>query len=209
MSHESAIVEFRRLDEDLLYHAQEELVLKHYHSLPATNAAGEMAIIRREINKKRRHMPIRRLITQAGRAIQQIKPMFMMSPMSVATYLEQGVLDFDLVVFDEASQVKVVDAIGPILRGKQVVVVGDTRQMPPTDFFNKALELDDEESQTADIESILSMFLSQGAPESMLRWHYRSRHDSLIAVSNREFLRWPLDDLPQPRGESLRQGFDI
>ncbi|MYB71460.1 MAG: DUF3320 domain-containing protein [Gemmatimonadetes bacterium] len=198
MSHESAIVEFRRLDEDLLYHAQEELVLKHYHSLPAANAAGEMAIIRREINKKRRHMPIRRLITQAGRAIQQIKPVFMMSPMSVATYLEQGALNFDLVVFDEASQVKVVDAIGPILRGKQVVVVGDTRQMPPTDFFNKALELDDEESQTADIESILSMFLSQGAPESMLRWHYRSRHDSLIAVSNREFYDGRLMIFPSP-----------
>ena len=198
VGHESAIAEFRRLDEELLYHAQEELVLKHYHSLPAANAAGEMAIIRREVNKKRRHMPIRRLITQAGRAIQQIKPVFMMSPMSVATYLEQGVLDFDLVVFDEASQVKVVDAIGPILRGKQVVVVGDTRQMPPTDFFNKALELDDEESQTADIESILSMFLSQGASESMLRWHYRSRHDSLIAVSNREFYDGRLMIFPSP-----------
>ena len=197
MSHESTIAEFRRLDEELLHHAQEELVLKHYHSLPAANAAGEMAIIRREINKKRRHMPIRQLIVQAGRAIQQIKPVFMMSPMSVATYLEQGVLDFDLVVFDEASQVKVVDAIGPILRGKQVVVVGDTRQMPPTDFFTKALELD-EESQTADIESILSMFLLQGAPESMLRWHYRSRHDSLIAVSNREFYDSRLMVFPSP-----------
>lgn len=198
MSHESAINEFRRLDEELLHHAQEELVLKHYHSLPAANAAGEMAIIRREINKKRRHMPIRRLIVQAGRAIQQIKPVFMMSPMSVATYLEQGALDFDLVVFDEASQVKVVDAIGPILRGEQVVVVGDTRQMPPTDFFTKALELDNEESQTADIESILSMFLLQGAPESMLRWHYRSRHDSLIAVSNREFYDGRLMIFPSP-----------
>lgn len=197
-SHESAIAEFRRLDEELLHHAQEALVLKHYRRLPAANAAGEMAIIRREINKKRRHIPIRQLIAQAGRAIQQIKPVFMMSPMSVATYLEQGALDFDLVVFDEASQVKVVDAIGPILRGKQVVVVGDTRQMPPTDFFTKALELDDEESQTADIESILSMFLSQGAPESMLRWHYRSRHDSLIAVSNREFYGGRLMIFPSP-----------
>ena len=197
-SHESAIAEFRRLDEELLHHAQEALVLKHYRRLPAANAAGQMAIIRREINKKRRHLPIRQLIAQAGQAIQQIKPVFMMSPMSVATYLEQGALDFDLVVFDEASQVKVVDAIGPILRGKQVVVVGDTRQMPPTDFFTKALELEDEESQTADIESILSMFLSQGAPESMLRWHYRSRHDSLIAVSNREFYGGRLMIFPSP-----------
>ena len=205
-SHESAIAEFRRLDEELLHHAREALVLKHYHRLPAANAAGQMALIRREINKKRRYMPIRQLIAQAGRAIQQIKPVFMMSPMSVATYLEQGALDFDLVVFDEASQVKVVDAIGPILRGKQVVVVGDTRQMPPTDFFTKALELDDEESQTADIESILSMFVSQGAPESMLRWHYRSRHDSLIAVSNREFYRDRLMIFPSPGVNARAKG---
>ena len=163
---------------------------KLYDRLPHSHGAGEMAIIRKEMNKKRRHMPLRRLIRQSGRAIQRIKPVFMMSPMSVATYLEQGALDFDLVVFDEASQVKVVDALGAILRGKQVVVVGDTKQMPPTDFFSKAVELDDEEaeeSHTADIESILNMFLSQGAMESMLRWHYRSRHDSLIAVSNQEF----------------------
>ena len=201
VSHENIINEFRRLDLGLFHHAQKTLVLKHHESLPSPSAAGEMAIIRREMNKKRRHMPIRRLIAQAGRAVQRIKPVFMMSPMSVATYLEQGTLEFDLVVFDEASQVKVVDALGPILRGKQVVVVGDTHQMPPTDFFGKALELDDEdaeESQTADIESILSMFLSQGAPESMLRWHYRSRHDSLITVSNQEFYDDRLMVFPSP-----------
>ncbi len=201
VSHENIINEFKRLDFELFNHAQEALVLKHHQSLPSASAAGEMAILRREMNKKRRHIPIRRLIAQAGRAVQQIKPVFMMSPMSVATYLEQGALEFDLVVFDEASQVKVVDALGPILRGKQIVVVGDTRQMPPTNFFGKAFELDDEdaeESQTADIESILNMFLSQGVPESMLRWHYRSRHDSLITVSNQEFYDGRLMIFPSP-----------
>lgn len=201
VSHENIINEFKRLDHELFHYAQEALVLKHYQRLPTINAAGEMAIIRREMNKKQRHIPIRRLIVEAGHAIQQIKPVFMMSPMSVATYLTQGAIEFDLVVFDEASQVKVVDAIGPILRGKQVVVVGDTRQMPPTDFFGKALELDDEdaeESNTADIESILSMFLSQGAPETMLKWHYRSRHDSLISVSNQEFYDGRLMIFPSP-----------
>ena len=201
IAHEHIIHKFKRLDTELFHHAQETLVLKHHDNLPSRNAAGEMAIIRHEMNKKRRHLPIRRLIDQAGRAIQRIKPVFMMSPMSVATYLKQRALEFDLVVFDEASQVKVVDALVPILRGKQVVVVGDTRQMPPTDFFGKALELEDEEaeaSQTADIESILGMFLSQGAPESMLRWHYRSRHDSLITVSNKEFYDGRLMVFPSP-----------
>lgn len=212
ISHENTILEFQRLDAELFHHAQEDLVLKHHQNLPSAGAAGEMAILRREMNKKRRHLPIRRLVEQAGRAIQQIKPIFMMSPMSVSTYLEQGALEFDLVVFDEASQVKVVDALGPILRGKQVVVVGDTRQMPPTDFFGKAIELDDdeaEESYTADIESILSMFLAQGAPESMLRWHYRSRHDSLICVSNQEFYDGRLMVFPSPGVNPLAKGLQF
>ncbi len=99
-------------------------------------------------------------------------------------------IDFDLVIFDEASQVKVADALGAIMRGKQVIVVGDTKQMPPTSFFGKQFVLDDEEAEesiTADMESILGMFLASGAPEKMLKWHYRSRHESLIAVSNQEF----------------------
>lgn len=199
---ESVIDEFKKLDSQLFHYAQESLVSKLFEGMPNSGSgAGEMAIIRKEINRKRRHLPIRKLISQAGRAIQQIKPVFMMSPMSVATYLEQGAVEFDLVVFDEASQVKVVDALGAILRGRQVVVVGDTRQMPPTDFFGRAVELDEEEaeeSQTADIESILSMFLSKDVPEKMLRWHYRSRHDSLIAVSNQEFYDGKLMIFPSP-----------
>ncbi|GAM76361.1 DNA helicase related protein [Vibrio ishigakensis] len=110
--------------------------------------------------------------------------------MSIATYLEPGSIDFDLVIFDEASQVKVADGLGAILRGKQVIVVGDTKQMPPTNFFGRQFTLDDEEAElslTADIESILGMFLASGTPERMLKWHYRSRHESLIAVSNQEF----------------------
>lgn len=198
--HESAIQEFRQLDVALFRQTQERLVAQHFQQLPS-GGAGEMEILRREMNKKRRHLPIRQLLAQAGRAVQKIKPIFMMSPMSVATYLQPGELEFDLVIFDEASQVRVVDAFGPLLRARQAVVVGDTRQMPPTDFFNKSLELDDEEaenSSTADIESILSMFLAKGAPESWLRWHYRSRHESLIQVSNREFYDNKLFIFPSP-----------
>lgn len=208
VAHEKIIEEFRDLDLRLSHFAQEKLTLKHYQKIPHFGAVGEMAIIRREINKKRRHMPIRQLLKKAGHAVQQIKPVFMMSPMSVATFIAPGRLTFDIVIFDEASQIKVVDAMIPILRGKQVVVVGDSKQMPPTDFFERSFEYDEEEEETmtGDIESILSMFLAQGARESMLRWHYRSRHDSLINVSNQEFYEGKLMVFPSSGTDERARG---
>lgn len=213
-AHEHAVAEFASLDKELFVHAQERLVCQLHERLPSPVAVGEMAILRREMNKKRRHMALRQLISVAGRVIQQIKPVFMMSPMSVATYLEHGSVEFDVVIFDEASQVRVADALGALLRGRQAVVVGDSRQMPPTDFFNRTLELDDEQaeqSQTSDIESILGMFVAQGAPQKMLRWHYRSRHDSLIAVSNEAFYEGKLLIFPtpgiHPRATGLRMRY--
>lgn len=187
VQHEHRIRRFRDLDAASLRHAQTQLATKVWEAKPNLNQPGEMAVLRAEINKKRRHLPIRQLILKAGRAMQQIKPVFMMSPMSIANFLPPGQMEFDVVIFDEASQVKAVDAFGAILRGKQVVVVGDTRQMPPTDFFGRDIELDDEDNATGDIESILSLFKAAGCWERYLRWHYRSRHESLIAVSNAEF----------------------
>lgn len=187
IKHDHQIARFKSLDLASLNHAQTHLAKQVWEGMPNINQPGEMAVLRAELNKKRRHIPIRQLIDKAGRAIQQIKPVFMMSPMSIANFLPPGKIEFDVVVFDEASQVKAVDAFGAILRGKQVVVVGDTRQMPPTDFFSRDVELDDEDAATADIESILSMFKAAGSQERYLRWHYRSRHESLIAVSNVEF----------------------
>ena len=201
LTHERIVKEFAEIDQSLFEFAKENLVNALYDALPSKNAPGEMDVLRREMNKQRRHIPIRRLITEAGRVIQQIKPVFMMSPMSVATYLPQGQIGFDLVIFDEASQIPAPDAFGAIARAKQVVVVGDSKQMPPTNFFGRSLELDDEEaelSETADVESILGLMLAKGLPESMLRWHYRSRHHSLIAVSNAEFYNNKLMVFPSP-----------
>lgn len=181
------IENFRLLDQTSLIHAQTKLAKKIWQNMPSINQPGEMDVIRKEINKKRKHLPIRRLIEQAGTAIKHIKPVFMMSPMSIANFLPPGRLEFDVVIFDEASQVKAVDAFGAILRGKQVIVVGDTKQMPPTDFFSRDIELEDDDNSTSDIESILSLFKAKGALERYLSWHYRSRHESLIAVSNVEF----------------------
>ena len=190
ISHEKNLSDFRLLDEGSLSYAQEKLAEYIYQSLPKRHAKGEMEILMRELGKKSRHLPIRQLLTKSGNAIQQIKPIFMMSPMSISTYLAQGAVDFDLVIFDEASQIRAPDALGALLRGKQVIVVGDSKQMPPSDLFGKSVMLTDdavEDSVTAEMESILSLMESKGVPQVMLRWHYRSRHDSLIAVSNNQF----------------------
>ncbi|MFW6101765.1 MAG: DUF3320 domain-containing protein [Bacteroidota bacterium] len=201
LAHERAIREFKQIDAAVLSYAREALVARLHETLPKFHATGEMDVLRKEFNKKKRHLPIRRLIKQAGNVIQQIKPVFMMSPMSVATYLPQDMIDFDLIIFDEASQIPAPQALGAILRGSQVVVVGDSKQMPPTNFFGKALELEDEEAQesvTADVESILGLVNARGVPNSMLRWHYRSRHHSLIRVSNDQFYENKLLIFPSP-----------
>jgi len=190
LGHEKLLRDFRELDADSLGYAQERLADYIYQSLPKRLAKGEMEVLMRELGKKNRHLPIRQLLRKAGNAVQQIKPIFMMSPMSISTYLEQGTVDFDLVIFDEASQITAPDALGALMRGKQVIVVGDSKQMPPSDLFGKSVQLADddvEDSATAEMESILSMMEAKGVPQIMLRWHYRSRNDSLIAVSNNQF----------------------
>jgi very-short-patch-repair endonuclease len=205
-NHENLIDRYRRLDRLSLQHTQVQLAQSLWDKMPKINQPGEMDVLRREINKKRKHIPIRKLMIQAGRAIQGIKPVFMMSPMSIANFLAPGSLNFDLVIFDEASQIKAVDAFGAILRGKQVIVVGDTRQMPPTDFFGREIESDDIDTITGDIESILALFKARGTLERYLSWHYRSRHESLIAVSNVEFYDRKLIIFPSPGINPLATG---
>jgi hypothetical protein len=198
-SHEEVIEKFKRLDELNLYFNRAKVALKHYEGLPNLQAGGQVNVLRTEFNKKGRHMPIRKLVEEAGKAMQAIKPVWMMSPMSIANFLPPGSIDFDLVIFDEASQVRPVDAIGAIARGRQLVVVGDTRQLPPTSFFDRLnTDTEDEENITADMQSILGMCDGQGAPNRMLRWHYRSRHESLISLSNHEFYEDKLVIFPSP-----------
>lgn len=210
-SHWQKVKKFRKLDEQLLRQNRAEIAFKHWDSLPDTTGLGELGqigILKKEFNKKRRHLPIRRLMEEAGNAIKAIKPIFMMSPLSVSTYLPPGSIEFDLVVFDEASQVRPVDAFSPLLRAEQAVVVGDSKQLPPTPFFSVELEIDDEEeqSQAADMESILGLFEGMGAPSRMLKWHYRSEHESLIAVSNNEFYNNELVLFPSPDTERDNTG---
>lgn len=206
--HTEAARRFVDRDQISLLYNRARLALGHWQNLPRHGTAGQLGVLHHEFGKKRRHKPIRTLMTEAGRAIQAIKPVFMMSPMSIAAYIPPGTVEFDLVVFDEASQVKPVDAFGALLRGRQAVVVGDSKQLPPTSFFDTVIGDGDEEalSDTADIESVLELFTSKQAPQRMLRWHYRSRHESLIAVSNREFYDNKLVTFPSPDAEMAEVG---
>ncbi len=202
-SHQHTVERFTELDSYSLESNKAKVAYEHWKRLPQHKASsGQLGLLRREFEKKRRHLPIRQLMDKAGNAIQAIKPIFMMSPLSVAAFLKPNSVDFDWVVFDEASQVKPVDAFGAIIRGRQTVVVGDNRQLPPTRFFDKNIaddqNGDEGENLVGDMESILGLFSAQYAPERMLRWHYRSRHESLITVSNIEFYDNKLQLFPSP-----------
>lgn len=178
------------------------ILADHLAQVPQ-GAMGEMRVIRGEIGKKRGHIALRRLFERAGTAIQRIKPVLLMSPISVAQFLPPAAISFDLLVIDEASQVRPEDALGAIARAGQIVVVGDKKQLPPSSFFDRLLadeedekEGDDEDfrpdlldgaAKIGDLESILTLCEARGLAGRMLKWHYRSRDPSLIEVSNREF----------------------
>ncbi len=171
---------------------------------------SDMALIRAELSKQKRHIPIRQLVNRAGKALQTLKPCFMMGPLSVAQYIAPGTLKFDLVIMDEASQMRPEDAIGALARGGQAVIVGDTKQLPPTSFFDRiadgASDDEDEEMTLAeDAKSILELSEAIFTPR-MLRWHYRSRHERLIAFSNRNFYKNDLIVFPSPSGQGGRFG---
>jgi very-short-patch-repair endonuclease len=189
---------FRKADLDRIRVASDQVKRAHLDRRP-TGTSGAMGVLADELNKSRNLMPVRKLMLKAGEAVQRIKPVFLMSPLSVAQYLQPGAVEFDLLVIDEASQVRPEDALGAIARCHQIVVVGDDRQLPPTNFFNRAvndddLDEEDEEEDDAgprkavirDMESILKL-CSPRLPARMLRWHYRSEHPALIATSNRNF----------------------
>jgi Protein of unknown function (DUF4011)/AAA domain len=202
--HSRMVGEFSALDRKRIHLARKEVAAAHHQRIPRQDGgAGPIGLLKGEIVKRRNHLPIRQLMSRAGPAIQAIKPVFMMSPLSVAQFLEPGAVEFDMLVIDEASQIQPVDAFGAIARCRQVVVVGDDRQLPPTRFFDKMIagaedEDDGEAAKIADVESILGLCVSKGLPQRMLRWHYRSRHQSLIAVSNSQFYENKLYIVPSP-----------
>lgn len=205
ISRRDAVKRFADLEKAWRETATRMVRANHLKQLP-TGAAGEMAVLRGEMGKKTRHMPIRKLMDKAGGMIQRIKPVLLMSPISVAQYLPPGKLEFDLLLIDEASQVRPEDALGTIARSKQIVVVGDQKQLPPTNFFARITGNDDYDedadidgiADATDMESVLTLCEASGLRQEMLEWHYRSRDPSLITVSNLEFYDSGLKLPPSP-----------
>ncbi len=151
----------------------------------------EMTLLNHLMTLQRPRMPVRKMLSRAGAAIQELKPCFMMGPQAVAQFLAPGGIKFDLVIMDEASQLKPEEALGSVARGTQLVVVGDPKQLPPTSFFSRMnTDAEDEGAfTTSDAESILDVCASHFRPIRSLRWHYRSQHHSLIAFSNHKFYK--------------------
>lgn len=194
-SHQSIINEFNDLDKSQLEIARLRILERLISRLPNTNIAtssvDEVGILKRELTKQRKIMPLRRLFKAIPNLLTALKPCLMMSPLSVSLFLQADGYNFDTVIFDEASQVCTEDAIGAIMRGKQVIIAGDSKQLPPTSFFAATLsdgdfdvDTDDEEvDDTGAYDSILEEAVN-AIPERTLKWHYRSRHEHLIAFSN-------------------------
>jgi len=199
--HEKRIADFRMLDDRFTELTRSYVRAGLCADLPDQDGVGktsEWGILRHEMQKKKRHMPLRELMNRVPNTLTKLTPCLLMSPLSIAQYLSSDAAIFDVVVFDEASQIPVWDAVGAIARGKQVVMVGDPKQLPPTNFFDRAeSELDDEDIE-GDLESILDECLGANLPMQNLSWHYRSRHESLIAFSNHRYYGGGLVTFPSP-----------
>ncbi|MCA9258479.1 MAG: DUF4011 domain-containing protein, partial [Planctomycetales bacterium] len=211
--HEDAVEDFCKLDELARKAAAPRALQAIYHDLPASDKVprkSELGLLRHQMGLKRPSKSIREVISGMPESFGKLAPCLLMSPLSIAQYLPADQAQFDVVVFDEASQIATWDAIGAIARGKQTIIVGDPKQLPPTNFFGRADsdedndELDDFEK---DLESILDEAQASGLPTLQLNWHYRSRHESLIAFSNYNYYRNQLVTFPaaesEDRGVSL------
>lgn len=193
---DSLIKQFSQLDKNQLSIARARVKHRLVSHLPDfnnrfTSAVDEVGILKRELNKQRKIMPLRKLFRAIPNLLLTLKPCLMMSPLSVSLFLEDENYNFDIVIFDEASQICTEDSIGAIMRGSQVVITGDSKQLPPTNFFasntsDNDFDSDDDEDEYDDTDayqSILDEAVTVLHPQSLL-WHYRSRHEHLIAFSN-------------------------
>ncbi|MBC3930574.1 DUF4011 domain-containing protein [Undibacterium curvum] len=199
--HEKRIHDFRELDQKFISLTQKWVHAQLSAGLPSptmVTQGSEWGLLRYEMQKKSRHLPLRELMSKASSAIVRLTPCLLMSPLSVAQYLPAETADFDVVVFDEASQIPVWDAIGAMARARQVIMVGDPKQLPPTTFFDRAESDVDDTDVEIELESILEECIGANLPTMKLSWHYRSRHESLIAFSNYRYYGGDLVTFPSP-----------
>ena len=201
------IKKFIELDDLQLLIAQMRIREKLIENLPSSHrmlkATDEIAVLNKELSKKSRIMPLRKLFKMIPNLLMKLKPCLMMSPLSVSYFLETEAYHFDLVIFDEASQIFPEDAMGAIFRGSQVIIAGDSKQLPPTNFFSATTNnfdsdydiIDEEDYSEVVSDSILEEATSV-LPNRTLLWHYRSKHENLIAFSNREIYKNDLITFP-------------
>lgn len=216
-NHEQQIADFRKLDQELIQLTSSRVIEEANSRKPRDiliqAADTEASILSKEAAKKRRLMPIRTLMQKIPNLLVKLKPCLLMSPISVSQFLPADA-KFDVVLFDEASQLVPEDAIGAIYRGKTIIVAGDNKQLPPTSFFQKNLlddkdwdELTDEDIEVFD--SILDECLGIGLPVKTLKWHYRSKHEELIAFSNQQFYDGAMITFPAAMAETDSLGVKL
>ena len=209
--HEKRIADFRSLDRQFTQLTRAWLRSSMCAGLPKADTVtrgSEWGVLRHEMNKKKQHMPLRELLHRVPEALARLTPCLLMSPLSIAQYLSPDSNAFDLVVFDEASQIPVWDAIGAMARGKQVVMVGDPKQLPPTSFFDRGASSSDDDEGETDLESILDECMGANMATLNLAWHYRSRNESLIAFSNHKYYSGGLVTFPSPVTEDRAVSFN-
>ena len=209
LMYENKVERFRRMVESFTNLTKAELQSRLASSLPDANneeQGAAVSLLRRNIRSRGRGTSLRRLFGQIPDLLTSLCPCMLMSPISVAQYLTPDSRLFDLVIFDEASQMPTGEAVGAIARGKNIIVVGDPKQMPPTDFFNRNT-YDEDNAEIEDLESILDDCLALSMPSRHLLWHYRSRHESLISFSNSKYYNNRLLTFPSPDDLATKVGW--
>jgi transcription elongation GreA/GreB family factor/very-short-patch-repair endonuclease len=216
LKHSQICAGFRKLDKEIIEARGAAIASEAARGQPApagrtgvrVDDKSEMALLNHLIPQQRPRVPVRQILARAPASVQRLKPCLMMGPHAVAQFLKPGSMQFDIVVMDEASQLRPEEAVGAAARGRQLVVVGDPKQLPPTNCFSRQNLLGEDVEQfiTTDAESILDICLASFRPSRSLRWHYRSQHHSLIAFSNHSFYEGRLVICPSPYGQSHRLG---
>jgi very-short-patch-repair endonuclease len=199
--HEHAIEEFREIDDLVRAKATSRVVSALAHGLPSVQNVprnSELGLLRHQMELQRPSRSIREMIGAMPGNFGKLAPCMLMSPLSIAQYFPPNQALFDVVIFDEASQITTWDAVGAIARGRQTIIVGDPRQLPPTNFFGRNEDDEEVEDYERDLESILDETKAAGIPVRDLRWHYRSRNESLIAFSNAHYYQNRLITFPAP-----------
>ena len=200
--HETAIAAFRKFDDAAARLASVEVMRRIAHGLPARHGVpkkSELGVLRHQLGLTRPSVSIRALLESLPNTFGKLAPCVLMSPLSVAQYLPAGQAAFDVVIFDEASQITTWDAIGAIARARQTIIVGDPKQLPPTNFFGRADDDDEDLPEVErDLPSILDEVHAAGVRPYELKWHYRSRDEALIAFSNHFYYGGGLVTFPAP-----------